>query len=640
VRTLSPADAKKALPVALHGTVTYVDLGSGQGQLFIQDETAGIFVFTTGIRITGLAANGVLHKGQLVEVKGVTTQGGYSPCVEKAEIRVVGQGTIPIPKALFFDRFLATREDGQWAELEGVVRSGQIKSGRLFLNVAAFGGSFLAIQPYFRSDWKETLVDSVVSVKGVLAPIRNTTRQAVGVRMFVPEAADISIEEAAPADPFDRPATGMARIGEFRPQEELERRIRVRATVSAMEQGPIYVSDGEAGLAVQSQQTCAVQPGELVDVVGFPGPVEGHPGLQESLCRRVTEAGITGMTPVPLAVTPDDILPPSGFTDPSGVGQASGTRFDLKLIRIEGTVLQIAQSAGDYVLSLSSGGSQFTATIPSGSAPPQLKEPGSLVQITGVCVINYDRYNRGQSFRILMRTPGDVVLKTSPPWWNPQRTMWGFGIMTVAILLFASWIASLRRQVSRRTQELQQANESLGRLSRQDPLTGTANRRQFDATLKTELLLARRSRSPLSLLLVDIDHFKVLNDSFGHLRGDESLVVVGQAMRSALRRPSDLLARYGGEEFAVILPETNAHGAIRIAEAIRTAVAGLEISNPVSDTEAGLTISVGVATTGAAFWLEHESGEGATPANLIASADQALYRAKALGRNQCVSSEP
>jgi diguanylate cyclase (GGDEF)-like protein len=187
----------------------------------------------------------------------------------------------------------------------------------------------------------------------------------------------------------------------------------------------------------------------------------------------------------------------------------------------------------------------------------------------------------------------------------------------------------LVRLVKEKTVDLQLANEELQRLSYTDSLTGLANRRIFDQTIEKECSRVVRMESVVSLLLLDVDHFKDLNDSQGHQRGDECLVLVAAKLSRMARRPMDLAARYGGEEFALILPGANSKDAVQIAEAVRLAVAALQLPHPASPLKPYLTVSVGVATAAPGGWT--------TPEELIAAADRALYAAKHGGRNRTVA---
>jgi diguanylate cyclase (GGDEF)-like protein len=183
------------------------------------------------------------------------------------------------------------------------------------------------------------------------------------------------------------------------------------------------------------------------------------------------------------------------------------------------------------------------------------------------------------------------------------------------------------------TQQLQQANLELHRLSRLDGLTGLANRRDLDETLALEWARACREGMPLSLVMVDIDHFKAYNDSRGHQSGDECLRAVAQVVKAATRRPGDCAARYGGEEFAVILPNTPPAGSRAFAERLRLGVEGLGMPHGRSPIHACVTISAGVATS------NPEPPLG-THHSLVAAADAALYTAKLAGRNQVRGYEP
>lgn len=181
--------------------------------------------------------------------------------------------------------------------------------------------------------------------------------------------------------------------------------------------------------------------------------------------------------------------------------------------------------------------------------------------------------------------------------------------------------------------QLRAANSELERISQSDGLTGVANRRHLDAYLDREWRSAARAGRPLSLIMIDIDHFKAYNDHYGHQGGDDCLKEVAGALISALGRPHDLLARYGGEEFAVVLPDTPLEGARHIAENLRGAVEGLHIPHVKSATSKYVTVSLGVAA------MAPDARE-AIPAVLVATADRALYRAKAQGRNRVCTSEP
>ena len=186
--------------------------------------------------------------------------------------------------------------------------------------------------------------------------------------------------------------------------------------------------------------------------------------------------------------------------------------------------------------------------------------------------------------------------------------------------------AELEQQVTERTRELTAANLELQRLSLLDGLTCIGNRRCLDDFLEREWRRAMRDRTPLAALMLDIDYFKLYNDTYGHLAGDECLKRVAGVLRDSIQRTTDFVSRYGGEEFVVVLPATNEHGALTVAEKLRRGVADLAIPHGLSPLGGIVTVSIGVA-------VAVPTSETAAAA-LLTAADRALYQAKAAGRNQ------
>jgi len=174
--------------------------------------------------------------------------------------------------------------------------------------------------------------------------------------------------------------------------------------------------------------------------------------------------------------------------------------------------------------------------------------------------------------------------------------------------------------------ELKLQRDMLHRISTIDGLTGIPNRRRFDEFYSIEWKRARRSATPLTVVMCDIDHFKAYNDTYGHAQGDECLKAVASALLKIVNRPTDIVARYGGEEFVAVLPETNAQGAAFIAEAMRTIVSDQALSHENSGAADHVTISVGVATV-----LPTTEN---SPEALLKAADSMLYESKENGRNR------
>ena len=180
-------------------------------------------------------------------------------------------------------------------------------------------------------------------------------------------------------------------------------------------------------------------------------------------------------------------------------------------------------------------------------------------------------------------------------------------------------LSLMMRESDRRNRELKAANETIERLARTDALTGLANRRTLHEALQREIVRAGREGGRLSAIIADLDHFKSINDQYGHMAGDQVLARAAAVFRSQ-SRPYDLAARYGGEEFVLLLPGTTLEEAKSAAERIRQAIAELKVE----ECPRQITVSLGVAS-----WI---AGEG--PGPFVARADRALYDAKRAGRNR------
>jgi diguanylate cyclase (GGDEF)-like protein len=233
--------------------------------------------------------------------------------------------------------------------------------------------------------------------------------------------------------------------------------------------------------------------------------------------------------------------------------------------------------------------------------------------------------------------PFQILAPWYSSWWFISLCLL-FPLSMAAVVMLLRNVSARNRErelvrlVAEKTADLSRANEELSLLSFTDPLTGLSNRRIFDQSLEKECARLRRTKASLSLLTIDVDQFKALNDSQGHQRGDEYLVLLAAELLKIARRQIDIVARVGGEEFAIVLPITIATDAVHIAESVRLAIADLKLPHPASTVIPYLTVSVGVATA------THDCF--CTPESLTAAADQALYAAKRAGRNQvCVADQ-
>lgn len=222
----------------------------------------------------------------------------------------------------------------------------------------------------------------------------------------------------------------------------------------------------------------------------------------------------------------------------------------------------------------------------------------------------------GRPLLVIAGRPWHSIFST----WTRQA--WRIGGVMLALTLFISIGALfLAREISRRAS----AEFRLEEMATTDGLTGLRNRRKFDADMETEWRRAIRYSRPVALLLIDADHFKIFNDSFGHQSGDHALIAIANCISSSAKRAGDCAARYGGEEFALLLPGASRSDALDVAEAIRRKVEQIP-PNP-----AMLSVSIGVASMSPLVTMEW--------VDLVEAADKALYAAKAAGRNRCVAAD-
>jgi diguanylate cyclase (GGDEF)-like protein len=248
-------------------------------------------------------------------------------------------------------------------------------------------------------------------------------------------------------------------------------------------------------------------------------------------------------------------------------------------------------------------------------SPTKLKEGGSFAGVGPVDPTPrlYVRRDSDGPLFVVVGKPLDGIFRL----WRLQASRVGAMMLALIAFVIAATIF-LSREIRRRAE----AEDKLEELAITDALTGLRNRRKFDATIEAEWRRAARLQTPLSLLMIDADHFKAFNDTHGHQAGDQVLVGIAICISDSVKRASDCAARYGGEEFAVLLPGIPGAEAMQIAETLRTKVLSW------SGDENACTVSIGVACTvpnATTAWTD-----------LVNAADKALYAAKAAGRNRCM----
>lgn len=437
VRALTVEEARQPRRVKLRGVVTFFE--ENLYSRFIQDETSGVYLFDSALPVH-------LIPGQLVEVEGVTSPGEYAPIVVPEQLRVIGEAPLPEPKPVTYEQLAAGREDSQFVEIQGIVRSVQfLEASQYYLIEIASGGGRLSVYARDLPVGKmEVLPDSTVRVRGVCSTQFNHRRQLFAIRLMVPRAQDLTIERPARTDPYSIAARPIGSLLQFMPHESYGHRVKVEGTVIYSLPGKVlYLQDGDQGLEVQAKGGQALKLGDRVAALGFVEQGEYTPVLKDAVFQTIS----SGPPLSPLRVLPDEAL--------------KGTH-DCRLVQVSARVLDRALHGSERYLILQGGDLIFHAYLKTveGRDPFTGVEDGSLVSVTGVCRIDPGEWVAGEdwrakSFRLEMRSIADVTLIMAPSWWTLRRVLWIAGAAGVVALAAFSWVVVLRRQVAERGRQLE-----------------------------------------------------------------------------------------------------------------------------------------------------------------------------------------
>lgn len=591
IRALTPDEAAKARPVRLRGVVTA--LSGWKNWFFFQDATAGMSIERT-IDLP------LVQAGQQVEVHGATGPGQFAPIVTADQVTVLGKGTLPPAHVTGLYQLLGGRQDSQWLAVRGIVRSAVIKQiwdhSVLLLSIDLGQGYLVSarVANFSGAGWKR-LPASTVTVRGVCGTVFNGRRQFIGLRMFVPSLSDVKVESQAPADPFSLPLRSLAALSQFGDQREATQPIKVRGIVTFDPPGQgFYIQDGRQGVFVNSDQASSLAVGSQVEVVGYPAAGHYAPTLDDAVFRLAGPAQ-------PLAGLPQTAAG-MVLADENGFPQAP---FDALLVQLKGRLIELLPGTHEDLLLLEDGGTIFTARLPlSGKKRIELSA-GSLLQVTGICVAKADKAHEARSFELLLRSPTDLVVIKSAPWWTTAHAKWVVVFLILVILGMSGWLANARRQ------------DSLRALAVTDHLTGLYNRRGFFVLAGHQWQLALRNRTSILLFYIDVDRFKPINDRFGHKEGDRALRDVADALRECFRS-TDIIARMGGDEFAITTGDASLESRAMIEQRL---VAIIEQRNNATDRAYKLVLSIGVLKC-------DSSMQALSIEDLLAKADALMYEQK------------
>jgi diguanylate cyclase (GGDEF)-like protein len=624
VRQLSPERAAKSVPVRLRGVVT--DLPGFKNSFFLQDSTDAI-----GVDRTDTAD---VRVGDVVELTGTSTAGLFLPSVMADYVKVVGHGGAPPARRVSYDNLVGGAQDSEWIEVHGIVRSARmgVAFGRAkpILILGLGGGSMRVILQDFAGFDYARLIDSTVRLRGLCATNFNAKRQFVGVELYVPDRRYLQVEHAAAEDPFAAPAIEIREAFQF---GKGQHRIKIAGIATYQIPGhAIYLQDGSDGIEVQSSQTEAVATGSRIEAVGFPAMGDYAPVLEDGLVRVVG----AGKPIDPVRIEAKDAIVAQRNDDDDLLTYAP---YDEQLVELQGKVMEVQVQGDRRVWFLRHDSEVFEVSLPITVSNQRIAAiaPGSLLSVTGICKARTDSERTPISFGVQVRTPKDIVVLRSPPWWTPAHSLLVFaglaGMMVIALL----WVVLLRIRVEQQTRTIRDSEARFQYLAEHDELTGLLNRRAILATMNREMARAFRERSEVTIVLGDIDHFKRVNDCYGHLAGDAALRRFASALVEWVR-PYDCAGRYGGEEFLIVLSGVPA-GKVRdrLAE-LHSRISNLTVRD--AEREFEFTCSLGaVQIDGGCGEHVENAGEGSAEYNreaVLTAADLALYEAKDTGRNRVV----
>jgi signal transduction histidine kinase/CheY-like chemotaxis protein len=423
---LSAEQANLHYPVRVQGVITYSD--PVKYLAFVQDSSGGVYL--------DLQDEGPkIRSGELVEIRGRSASGIFAPIIEQPVVNKLGIAVMPSPRRATLQELFSGALDSQWLELEGVVRTADLEGSNAAIMIAASGGQFTAIIPHRSPDQLESLVDSLVSVRGVCAGLYNQKDQLIGTQLYVPDWTNLSVLKPAPSDPFALPLRQVSKLLEFAPARGTSHRVRVRGTVTLARPGHLlFIRDETAGLYVTTRQDTLLQPGDRVEVAGFPESGGYTPALGNSIFRKID----AGPPPVPAKATSD--------------GFASGA-YDAELIEIEGLLLGKSPNAGQRVFAMQSNFRSYNAILPLDKKDAALDRipDGSRLRLTGVCSVQADEFRRPAAYRLLLRSAADVEVLSRPAWWKLEYTLAIAGLLLVSVLASLGWVLVLNRRVRAQT---------------------------------------------------------------------------------------------------------------------------------------------------------------------------------------------
>lgn len=458
VLSLSAAQAARGIKISVKGVVTAAEPDWG-GRFFVQDSSGGVFVENI--------SNVQPSPGDVVVVSGVSYPGGYAPIISKPRWRKVGTAPLPAPKPVAIEQLMSGVEDSQRIEISGIVRQAHVNGALLEVDLASGGYRLQVYEPIPPGIDPQSLVGARVEVKGTAATSYNAPlRHLVAVDVYVPFLKDFIIQKPAVPDPFSEPLTPCNNIGQYHRNRAPGYRVHVEGVVTYQRKGKdVFIRDASGGLQVKSTQNLSLSPGDVVEAVGFPGVENFLPVLEDAILRKTDE---------PRAKVLPRSVPISALLE--GLHHADFISLHGRLLSRLAETLNSPTVGSDVTkttLVLQTSNQLYTAEAETAKPDPFLESIpiGSIIKVSGVCLLQSDDQGKIESFQILLPTPLDVGVITRPGWLTAQHLLVILAVALVIIVVAASWIVMvskrnmalrhLMRQREQDQRELQKAHDTL-----------------------------------------------------------------------------------------------------------------------------------------------------------------------------------